>query len=309
MVEYLEDVDPEAADVAREAARCFEPYGEDAQEYARATRLVPEGCETEVIELLDSLREGAPDYEGETETDRFAAEQNALVARNAEHYYRAMVGGDEDSWNVRDRHMYETLTRLLDHHGPDASGVVWAHNTHVGDARATDMPGHGRLNIGQLAREGEATPDVELVGFGSHRGSVIAGEAWDAPMAEMEVPRGRSGSYEDVFHRVAGSGSAGGGAGGTSGGVGGRRAGAGTAGADRLLLSDDLPADSALHDPRGHRAIGVVYSPQLESGNYVPTVLPERYDAFLHVDETRALHPLEVHPDREQVPDRYPSGL
>ncbi|WP_435066645.1 erythromycin esterase family protein [Haloplanus sp. C73] len=283
VVDYLERVDPEAAERAREAYRCFEPYGEDAQEYARALKMVPESCREDVIEVLRELRENAPTYGERTPDDRFDAEQNALVARNAEAYYRSMVEGEEDSWNVRDRHMTDTLERLRDHHGPDAKGIVWAHNTHVGDARATDMPQHGRINIGQLARERDALGETYAVGFGSHRGDVVAGNSWGAQMQTMDVPPARSGSYEQVFHRADPE--------------------------DALLFSADLPDDSALAEPRGHRAIGVVYHPDREAGNYVPTVLPERYDAFLHLDETRALHPLALHPDRDRVPELYPSGF
>lgn len=282
VVDYLEDVDPDAAAEARAAYRCFEPYGADAQEYARAIRMVPESCEDEVLEVLSRLREGVETYDHGRD-DVFSAEQNALVAKNAESYYREMVGSRADSWNVRDRHMDETLARLDAHHDGDAGGVVWAHNTHVGDARATDMESRGRLNIGQLARERAGRDAVALVGMGTHHGDVVAGDAWGASMEEREVPPARPGSYEDVFHRAAE--------------------------ADGLLLMGELSEDPALSQPRGHRAIGVVYHPHAESGNYVPTVLPDRYDAYVHLDETTALHPLDVHPSPEAVPDLYPWGL
>ena len=282
MIEYLDDVDLEAAADAREAYRFFEPYGEDAQEYARALRMVPENCEDEVVDILATLREKSPRYDTDNREDHFNAEQNALVTRNAERYYRAVVTGDSDSWNVRDEHMFETLERLADHHGPNAKGIVWAHNSHVGDARATDMEARGRLNIGQLVRE-QYSNEVSLVGFGSHRGGVVAADAWGAPQAELPVPLAQPGSYEDVFHRA------------------GER--------DLLLHVDDLDADSALAKPRGHRAIGVVYHPERESGNYVPTILPERYDAFLHIDETQPFHPLNVHADREKLPRPLSLGV
>ena len=282
VIEYLDDVDPEAAADAREAYRCFEPYGEDAQEYAQALRMVPEDCEDEVVDILASLREKPPEYDTDDREEYFNAEQNALVTRNAERYYRALVTANTDSWNVRDEHMFETLERLTDHHGPNAKGIVWAHNTHVGDARATDMEARGRLNVGQLVRE-HYSDEASLVGFGSHRGSVIAADAWGARQEKLPVPPAQSGSYEDVFHRAGDQ--------------------------DWLLLGDDLDADTALDEPRGHRAIGVVYHPERESGNYVPTILPERYDAYLHLDETQALHPLDVHADRKKLPDLYPWGL
>jgi erythromycin esterase-like protein len=283
LVDYLMDVDPEAAQQAREAYRCFEAYGKDPQRYARAIELVPESCQDEVVDLLTELRQNAPTYPQVTADDAFNAEQNALVARNAESYYRSMVEGTDDSWNVRDRHMTQTLNRLLEHHGPDAKGIVWAHNTHVGDARATDMPRHGRINIGQLARQQDSTGDVRIVGFGSNYGSVVAGDAWGAKMEVMGAPKARLGSYENVFHQATPE--------------------------NALLFSDDLPGDGPLTDARGHRAIGVVYHPAHEGGNYVPTVLPDRYDAFIHFDETTALRPIELHPERKRVPELYPSGL
>jgi len=152
VVDYLEDLDPGMAERARDAYRCFEPYGEDAREYARSTRLVPEDCEDEVVEVLADLRRDAPERDDGTAESEFDAEQNALVAKNAEEYYRAMAAGDSESWNVRDRHMVETLDRLLDRPEVDRTAVVWAHNTHVGDARARDMADRGKVNVGQLVR-------------------------------------------------------------------------------------------------------------------------------------------------------------
>lgn len=282
VVDYLEDVDPDAAEHARDAYQCFEPYWGDARQYGRSTRLVPESCEDDVVDILTELRENAPVDADESEDAHFAAEQNALVAKNAEAYYRSLAGSG-NSWNVRDTHMADTLDRLVDHHGEDAKAIVWAHNTHVGDARATDMPERGRHNIGQLVRERHAPEDAAVVGFSSHRGSVVAADEWGAEMTEMDVPAAKEGSYEDVFHRAGGE--------------------------DRLLFTDRITDDDALAEPRGHRAIGVVYRPSIESGNYVPTDLRERYDAIIHVDETRALHPLDIHPDREKVPELYPLGF
>jgi erythromycin esterase-like protein len=178
--------------------------------------------------------------------------------------------------------MMETLDRLTDFHGPDTNAIVWAHNTHIGDARYTDMARAGMLNIGQLAREQRRADGAVLVGFGSHRGSVIAGDAWGAPMERMQLPESRPGSWEDVLHQ---------------------------AGGDQLLIFDENVSDK-FRQVRGHRAIGVVYHPDLESrGNYVPTVLPGRYDAFLYIDETRALHPLHIEPQEIDPPDLYPWGV
>ena len=280
VVDHLEAVDPEAADHAREAYRCFEPYGEDGQEYARGVRMMPEDCEADVESVLDDLydqrREAAVD---DVPEGAFDAEQNALVAANAEEYYRALATS-ENSWNVRDRHMQTTLERLREFHD-GGKAVVWAHNTHVGDARATDMPRNDRLNLGQLARE--SYDDVAVVGFGTHRGDVVAADSWGATPQAMRVPGAKDGSYEDVFHAAGGE--------------------------DRLLFTDRIDDGDALAAPRGNRAIGVVYHPARESGNYVPTDLRERYDAFVHVDETGALHAVDAHPDRERVPELYPYGL
>jgi len=282
---YLREHDPAALPDARRALRCFEPFGEDAQEYARATVLVSHSCRDEVVKLLHSLRAGAEAHDGDGTDGRFVAEQNALVVKNAEAYYRAMVRSDGGSWNVRDRHMAETLDRLLDHHGPGAKAVVWEHNTHVGDARYTDMADDGMVNVGQLAREAYGRDRVALVGFGSYRGSVIAGEEWGAAWEEMTVPPGRPDSWEQVLHAAA---------------------------PDNALLVFD-GGSPELSAWRGHRAIGVVYRPQYEKyGNYVPTVLPERYDAFLFLGETAAVRPLApagTAEEPEELPETYPTGV
>jgi erythromycin esterase len=287
VVEYLESVDPALARAARAAYRCFEPYGEDVQEYARATAIVPTTCEREAVAVLAALRDKAPEYRGDGRDEFFNAEQNALVARNAELYYRTMMRGGPMSWNVRDTHMVETLERLMAHHGPNAKAIVWEHNTHIGDARFTDMARAGMFNVGQLVRQQHAADDVVLVGFGTHRGAVIAGDEWGAPMRRMRVPPAREGSFEDAVH-TAGHG-------------------------DSMLIFDgtDDGGISDLDEPIDHRAIGVVYDPRNEHwGNYVPTIVPRRYDAFLHIDESAgvdAIH-MPVLVDGEP-PETYPSGV
>ncbi|TQM78318.1 erythromycin esterase-like protein [Saccharothrix saharensis] len=276
---HLREHDPDEVPAALAAYRCFEPHGEDPREYAISTRFVPRGCENEVVDLLVRLRRHAA-ADG---TGRFGAWQNAEVVAGAERYYRAMVGG-QSSWNVRDRHMDETLARLLDHHGPRSKAVVWAHNTHVGDARATDMAGSGLVNLGQLARERHGRDQVVLVGFGTHRGTVIAGEAWGAGTREVAVPPARPGSLEDALHRTA------------------------PAAALFVFPRDDRP--DLLTAVLPHRAIGVVYHPDRERwGNYVSTVLGERYDAFLWFDESRAVRPLPVRRVDAFEPETYPSGV
>jgi erythromycin esterase len=283
---YLQRNDPSALRAVWRAFRCFEPYGEDVQEYARATRFVPDSCEDEVVALLRELRQGVRDHPAEGREARFAAEQNALVLKNAEAFYRTMVRGGPESWNIRDGHMTETLERLMRHHGPGAKAIVWEHNTHIGDARYTDRADEGEVNVGQLVRERHGHEGVVLVGFGSYRGRVIAGRRWEATMERMRVPHAREGSWEDVLHQAGAD--------------------------DKLLLMAPAEPTPELLQPRGHRAIGVVYRPESERhGNYVTTVLPRRYDAFLYLDTTRALHPLhDVQPQEEkEVPETYPSGM
>jgi erythromycin esterase-like protein len=286
VTEYLDRIDPRLAAGARRAYNCFEPYAEDVQDYARATALVPTSCEDEAVAVLRALRARAPEFRADGQEGYFNAEQNALVAKNAELYYRTMVRGGPGSWNVRDRHMVETLDRLMQHHGPTAKAIVWEHNTHIGDATFTDMARAGMVNVGQLVRESHGGDGVVLVGFGTHRGTVIAAEEWGAPMERMRVPPARAKTFEDAMHEAA---------------VG-----------DALLIFDgtDDGGVRGLDEPLGHRAIGVVYDPDAERwGNYVPTLMARRYDAFLYVDETRAVDPLHM-PVRVggEPPETYPSG-
>lgn len=286
VVEYLERIDPQLARNARLAYNCFEPYAEDVQEYARATALVPTSCEPEAISVLRALRAKAPEFKQDGREGYFNAEQNALVARNAELYYRTMVRGGPASWNVRDTHMVETLDRLTQHHGPTSKAIVWEHNTHIGDARFTDMARARMVNVGQLVRQSHRDEGVVLVGFGSHRGTVIAAEEWGLPMQRMRVPAARDDSFEALlFDSKVG---------------------------DALFVFDgsDDGGIRGLGSPMGHRAIGVVYDPAHERwGNYVPTIVPRRYDAFLHIDESRAVDPLHmpVHVGGD-LPETYPSG-
>jgi erythromycin esterase-like protein len=205
------------------------------------------------------------------------------VIKGAETYYRTMVHGGGTSWNVRDRHMADTLNRLMQFYGSDAKAIVWEHNTHIGDARYTDMASAGMYNVGELGRQEHEPAGVVLAGFGSYEGTVIAAREWNAPMHVMPVPPARPGSWDQALHDMNAE--------------------------DRLLLFH-RPADttSALAAPRGQRAIGVVYHPEFEAGNYVPTVLPLRYDAFIYLDQTRALHPLHIQP-QTAAPDLYPWGV
>ncbi|MGY1728008.1 erythromycin esterase family protein [Geodermatophilus sp. SYSU D01062] len=276
LLAWVQEHEPGHVDAARRALRCFEPFGEDGVEYAFAQRFAPAACEETVVALLSRLCEqrGA-DGAGDDADDRFAAEQNAAVVVGAERYYRAMVGGSAESWNVRDVHMADTLDRLVDHTG--AKAVVWEHNTHVGDARATDMADAGMTNLGQLLRERHGAGDVVLVGFAGHRGGVIAGREWGAQMERMTVPPAREGSLEDLLHRAVGH--------------------------DALVVVPPGERPDWLDRRLGHRAIGVVYRPERERwGNYVPTVTGDRYDALLYLEETTPLQPLHLERPDEHVP-------
>jgi erythromycin esterase len=281
---YLENEnDSEAVKVARNAYLCFDPYHRDVQAYAWATRMVPVSCEDEVVNLLMETQRKAGEAHFDDHEEAFNAEQNARVAVGAERYYRTMIKAGPDSWNVRDYHMADTLQRLMGHHGPNAKAIVWEHNTHIGDARATDMAGAGMVNVGQLVREQRRADGVVLVGFGSHRGTVIAGREWGAPMERMRVPEARDGSWEDLLHQAVDSDSL-------------------------MILTNGHAANELFRRPRGHRAIGVVYDPAAERlSNYVPTSLSRRYDVFLYLDETMALHPLHIEPEAAlEPPDTYP---
>ena len=281
--DYLRKNDPEALRTAQAAMECFDPYDREGQEYGASTRFAPESCEDEVIELLQQIRARIPLYDSDPEAP-FNAEQNAMTAVDAERYYRAMMEGGPESWNIRDIHMSDTLEKLLDFYGPDAKIVVWEHNTHIGDARATDMQSGGMVNVGQLVRERWGTSDTVLVGFGSYQGSVIAGNAWGARMREMEVPPAREESWEALLHEQSPK--------------------------DMLFITRDIKEKTVLTKHIDHRAIGVVYHPDRERyGNYVPSIIPSRYDAFIYIDFTTALHPLDVKSEINLTPETYPWAI
>lgn len=281
--DYLQEHDPDALVAAEKAVQCFEPYGGEGADYASSTRFTPESCENEVLDLLKKVRARSPLYNTDPEGP-FNTEQNALTAVNAERYYREMIKGGPGSWNIRDVHMTDTLERLLDFHGAGSKAVVWEHNTHVGDARATEMHRSGLVNVGQLARERWGKSSTVLVGFGSYKGSVIAGRMWGGKMQEMEVPEAREDSWEAILHN--------------------------TLPANKLIVTKDIKDLPLMSRQLNHRAIGVVYDPSAEHyGNYVPSRITERYDAFLYIDETSALHPLDVRAEEQLTPETYPWGI
>ena len=280
---WLEVHAPQALPAARNAWQCFLPYGEDPHRYAWSTRLVPESCQDDVVALLVEVRRRTHDRLPSDEA-AFDAVQNAEVAAGAEHYYRAMVRRDRQSWNVRDHHMADTIARIARRRGPGSKGLVWEHNTHVGDARATDMVDAGLVTVGQLVRERHGDEGVSLVGFAAHRGSVLAASGWGRPERVFTVPPARPHSHEDLLHRALGQ--------------------------PAVLVFGDDRSGAWLAARRGHRAVGVVYDPRREAGNYVPTVMGGCYDALLWFEETEALHPLH-HESRPREPEleTEPSGF
>mgnify|MGYP003575225693 FL=1 len=280
LMEYLSKNDPTAAEFAENAIQCFERYDEDEHRYARAQRSMDNSCQEDVINLLVEIRRKAPVYHHDPEAT-LNTRQNAEIAVNAERYYRNMTGLEVNTWNLRDTHMMETLNRLLEFHGNDAKAIVWEHNTHIGDARYTDMAEMGDINVGQLVREQKGEEDTVLVGFGSYAGRVIAGDSWGAPMQDKFVPDARPGSVEEMLHKESPE--------------------------NRLLIFDRSNEQERFDKVLPHRAIGVVYNPAYEKyGNYVPTVLNARYDAFIYIDKTKALHPLHVKVDEHKTPETFP---
>lgn len=288
VTKLLNKIDPKLAMKAKSYYSCFDSYRHDEKAYARSLFHVPEGCKKNVLSALNEALQYKLENIKEQNESVFDAIQNARIVCNAENYYRAMVFGEEDSWNVRDSHMMETLNMLMKHYGTEAKGIVWAHNTHIGDYRATDMLLHGQVNIGGLAREEFGKENIALVGFSTYTGSVIASHSWDGPIQVLPVPKAMEKSVEAEFHNAV------------------PRVGS----PDFYVLFDNEPEFSPLAETRGQRAIGVVYHPPSEHrGNYVPTILSDRYDAFVFFDETEALRPfLKVEVDMEKIPETYPYG-
>ena len=288
VVEYLERVDPAMADAARRHYGCLDAWARRPTEYGQlALHAGYAPCEQPVLSMLRELLERRLEYvarDGEHFRD---AAQNARVVRNAEAYYRAMHHSSEASWNLRDRHMFETLEHLLEAGGRDSRAVVWAHNSHIGDARQTDMGRErGELNIGQLCRERFGT-DAALIGFGTHSGTVAAASDWDAPMRVMDIVPSLRDSYERQFHES-------------------------DAGRALVDLRDGVHGElrDALMEDRLERFIGVIYRPDTERwSHYAQATLPRQFDAFVWFDETSAVTPLPAHPHPGDVPDTWPFGL
>jgi erythromycin esterase-like protein len=292
VLNFLDKVDPEAARRARYRYACFENFGEDTQAYGYAASFgLSKSCEDEAISQWMDMRRRAADLsrrDGHVFPDEFFfAEQNARLVKNAEEYYRSMFRERISSWNLRDGHMAETLDALVQHLGTtDARIVIWAHNSHLGDARATEMGQQGELNLGQLVRQRYGKQSVS-VGFSTYTGTVTAASEWDGPAERKHVRPALPGSYEALFHRTGMS-------------------------KFLLLLKEHDEATALLREPRLERAIGVIYQPQSERvSHYFHAQLPDQFDAILHFDETRAVEPLERTTAWEagEVPETYPSAL
>ncbi len=293
VLEYLERVDPDAARQARSRYSCFEHFGEDAQSYGYAANHDERfSCEDEVIKQLIELQKRATEYASRAgfiaRDEYFFAEQNARLVINAEEYYRSMYRGRVSSWNLRDRHMAETLHALAAHletENKPAKVVIWAHNSHLGDARATEMGERGEWNVGQLARE-RYKNDACLIGFTTHVGTVAAAANWDEPAQLQRIQPSHKDSYERIFHET---------------------------GLPQFFLNlRDKEMEELLRQPQLERAIGVIYRPETErASHYFTAVLSEQFDGMIHFDQTRAVEPLDktssgTHKD---APETFPEGL
>ncbi|MEC4720976.1 erythromycin esterase family protein [Noviherbaspirillum sp. CPCC 100848] len=296
VVRYLSTVDPEAARQARARYACFDHLAEDPQRYGYAATFgMRKDCEEEVIRQLVAMTTEAQRYAsadgGDAADELFYAQQNARVAQNAEAYYRSMFLGSNASWNLRDEHMADTLDALRAHiaqrKGGRAKVVIWAHNSHIGDARATEMGDHGQLNLGQLVRERHGIADTFLLGFTTHDGTVTAASEWDGPAEKKTVRPSLANSYERLLHDT---------------------------GLKQFFLRmrDRRYLSELLRERRLERAIGVIYLPESERmSHYFYASLAQQFDAVIHVDTTQALRPLEsvVHPHHDEAPETYPTGI
>ncbi|MGN6375264.1 MAG: erythromycin esterase family protein [Sphingomonas sp.] len=283
---YLDKVDPAGAAEARRRYGCLTPWQDEPSDYGRTALLTGRSdCEDGAVAQLRALLARRLDYIRHDGESWFDAVQNARIVRAAERYYRAMYRSSTESWNLRDRHMYATLQALLAHQGDGAKAIVWAHNSHIGNAAATAMGWQGEFNIGELTRTALGDEAV-LIGFGTDTGTVAAASAWGAEMEIKTVRPSRPDSYEHVFRKT---------------------------GVERCLVDWRGTARSeltaALREPRLERAIGVVYRPETERmSHYFDAVMAEQFDAFVWFEHSRAVTPLGPEHARG-APETWPFGL
>jgi erythromycin esterase len=282
-INKLRSIDSGLAARAEALYSCFDPFKHDEHAYAHSLYRKSKGCEEEVLLALSQI------LQSNLKNDHKYLDviQNARIIKNAERYYRAMISFDEDSWNVRDRHMMETLDKLLEHYGSGSKAIIWAHNTHIGDYRATNMVNHGQINLGGLARQRYGEEDVALIGFTTFSGTVLASPHWDGSIELMPIPEAIAGSLEFTLHEAVPALQA----------------------QNFYLDFSSVRKNSHLFKVLGHRAIGVVYHPEHEHrGNYVPTIPAKRYDGLVFFDETNALNPLDIKFQKNKMPETYPFG-
>ena len=286
ILKYLDDVDPDAANIARERYGCLSPWQKDPATYGRAAISgTYQSCEKEVLEMLTDILRKRQDYT-EFDGERFLdTVQNARLVANAERYYRVMYYGSRESWNLRDMHMFETLNLLLNFHGEKSKAIVWAHNSHVGDASATEMFRRGEYNLGYLCRQ-ESRAKSYSIGFGTNDGTVAAASNWNEDMEIKHVKPAITKSYEYLFHQVKEP--------------------------NYLLGLNSIKSSQvldALSKPRLERAIGVIYRPETElASHYFQSVLPKQFDEYIWIDRTQAVTPIEAE-ELKGLPDTYPFGL
>lgn len=264
LIEYIKENMPKQYEKIKGKAQCFTSQGRDEQRYVRAVLSGQISCDEKLSRIVEILEENKAELKKKCSRKYMNALQNAIVLNNAEEFYRLSARRGPASWNSRAGHFYNTALRLLDFYGDNSKGVIWAHNTHIGDSRATSMAERNMVNIGKLSRRGLGPDNVFIIGFSTNKGNVLAGRTWGAPMENMTIPEGIPGSLENKLSGIE---------------------------YDKfyIVFSKDYPDDHSIMRPIGHRAIGVVYNPRQEAGNYVPTVVPERYDMLIFIRETNAL--------------------
>ncbi|WP_407291467.1 erythromycin esterase family protein [Stutzerimonas zhaodongensis] len=284
VLRYLDQVDPQAAGAARQRYGCLSPWHDEPAVYGHNVMRGQPSCEDAVVEQLRALLDKRLEYLDKDGSNFFSAEQNARVVLAAEQYYRAMYQGSTESWNLRDRHMFDTLRALLQHRGEDAKAIVWAHNSHIGNAASTSMGWGGEFNIGELCRTAFGR-DAVLLGMATDRGEVAAADDWDEPMQIKQVRPSRPDSWEQLFLRAG-------------------------LPASLTTWRDDPLLREALARPRLERAIGVIYRPATErQSHYFQAILSEQFDALLWLEQTTAVTPIGPQQiDEESVPDTYPFG-